>query len=289
MDAAVSELASGTNYYAKWEGTTYKFVVGSNVFATFAEAAAASGDTGEFMLAPGSYTTLQVNAGHEVYGPNRKVDPSLRGAQAEDDWSKNPLWGKNGEAVVDNVMVTGEISLPVTVKGITLAGRFYDVERTTPGTLTVENILVDQPGVVEYLLDSNHESEIGSGNFDTYVFLLGNPAARTGLDADGGSSDQTALLKNIRFEGLYNSSLTSASSHRILAEYLPAHTTVEGFYLSSKYVSSDLFGYTKCGISNADTSLIIKDSYFYGLNASGQYFRLEGHNKEPLANSLSKL
>ena len=278
VDANASTAVSGADYYTRWEGELYKFVAGQNVFASISDALAAAQDSAQILLAPGSYSAVEIEPGIEIYGPDRGVDPSLRGINAEDDWARNPLWGRYGEAVVLNVVISGESSLPVKVKGITLAGRFYDALRTTPGTLTVENILVKQQGEVEFLDGSVYEL----GNFETYVFLLGNPAAVTGLNADGSSSQQNALLKNIRFEGVYNSSLTSDNSHRILAEYLPAHTTVEGFYVSSKYITSAMFGYTKCGTDNSDTSLVIKDSYFSGVGAGGQYFKLEGRNKQAL-------
>lgn len=107
--AAAEAIPAGTAYVdAAAEGSvTFSFggreyagTVGTDVFKTLKDALAAIPAGGTLWLAPGNYSEgLVINKDVTILGPKAGIDPNVRGAKPDDDWTRSPERG-TGEAVL---------------------------------------------------------------------------------------------------------------------------------------------------------------------------------------------
>ncbi|MBR5011421.1 MAG: hypothetical protein IKY12_02580, partial [Clostridia bacterium] len=100
-----STLANGTEIAAQWQGAVYKFVKGTNAFATVADIKTKFGTTTalQIVMPAGTYTAqLDIHGPWKFYGENFKTNPNDIKA---DSASLSKEWGKFGNTILDNVNV----------------------------------------------------------------------------------------------------------------------------------------------------------------------------------------
>ena len=294
---AVGVESSGAEVTAAWDGVPYKFTVGTNIFATMDEiyaAKAESDDKIQVLLAAQNYSELVIKNGTEVYGSNWNTNPNVKGENPEDDWDRNPLWDQYGATTVGTVDIVDyfadaeaaaerpDKATGIVVRGITLKGYFYDVQRTESADLTVENMLADQDGQL-----TDEKGNVNGSN-GYYLFRTGNEVNFNGIYSDGTPSIDKGTFKNIRFERIYNNQASLAGGYQsIIGEYLPAQTTFDGLYINGdrygvKYRGG--FGFIKLGTGVKDGYLTFKNSMFRetGITYTDRGFRLDGKNNADL-------
>ena len=294
---AVGVESSGAEVTAAWDGVPYKFTVGTNIFATMDEIYAAKAESDEMiqvLLASGNYDEVVIKDGTEVFGSNWNINPNVKGENPEDDWDRNPLWDQYGATTVGDIDIVDyfadaeaaaarpDKAAGVAVRGITLKGYFFDANRTMNADITVENMLVDEDGML-----SPKYTNI-NGSHGGYLIWSGNDINFSGQYLDGTPSDAVGLYKNIRIERIYLNQTSLAAAYQcIIGEYLPAKTTFEGLYLNgARYgvAYRDGFGYIKVGAGVKDGYLTFKDSMFRetGIKYLARGFRLDGKNNVAL-------
>lgn len=149
----VDQTLTGGTVEFVFGGEKYKADYGVNAFAKVSEAAAAVAADGEIWLAPGTYSegvTFTKNV--TILGPKAGIDPNVRGATVDDDWTLNPERGE-GEAVLTTSWHMGVNAGSnqvyeadrITVDGLAVSGA--GMFRSNYGkagkiTLTIKNIYV---------------------------------------------------------------------------------------------------------------------------------------------------
>ena len=109
---------------------TYTVIIGATGFKTLSAALEAVPAGGTVLLAAGTYSegvTIQKDV--TIRGPKAGINPNVKGAEATDDWTRNPLRGE-GEAILTTSWHVG-INAPnkavydchnVTIDGIAMTG-----------------------------------------------------------------------------------------------------------------------------------------------------------------------
>lgn len=180
---SIAEVAVGA--------TTYTVTVGTNGFTTLSAALEAVPAGGTVYLAAGTYSEgVTIKKDVTILGPKAGINPNVKGANATDDWTRNPERG-TGEAVLTTSWHVG-INAPnnavydchnVTIDGIAMTGAA--MLRSNYGkegyiNLTYKNILV-------YGYTTS-----GNGPFYCYPYYP---------DKATNDYSRTLICENIRFEG----------------------------------------------------------------------------------------
>ena len=101
---AAEQMPTGTAYVdaSLGEGSTtftfggkeYTAAVGTNAFKTLKDALAAIPAGGTLWLAPGNYSEgLVINKDVTILGPKAGINPNVKGASADADWTRSPERG----------------------------------------------------------------------------------------------------------------------------------------------------------------------------------------------------
>ncbi len=211
-----SAAGDGKNEFV-FLGKKYEGETGKNVFKTVSAAAEACSAGGEIWLAPGVYSegvVFQKNV--TIKGPKAGIDPNLRGATADDDWTLNPERG-TGEAVLTTSwhmgVNAGSNSVfdcdAITVDGLAVSGA--GMFRSNYGgagriTLTIKNIYV-------YGYTTKNNGPFYSMSY--YPTTFSNEYRRY------------LTLENVRVEGLKDATLihTTCDTYTIKGVYIDADST----------------------------------------------------------------
>ena len=182
-NGALEEVAIGDK--------SYTVTVGTNAFKTVSAALDAVPAGGTILLAAGVYSEgVTIKKDVTILGPKAGINPNVKGAEATDDWTRNPLRGE-GEAVLTTSWHVG-INAPnkevydchnVTIDGIAISGAGmlrsnYGVEGNI--TLTYKNMYV-----YGYTTSNN-------GPFYCYSYYP---------DKSTNNYSRNLICENIRFEG----------------------------------------------------------------------------------------
>lgn len=213
VDAAATDGA----YEFTFLGTLYSGQTGVNVFKKVSEAAEAVPAGGEIWLAPGNYSegvTFKKNV--TIKGPKAGIDPNLRGATADEDWTLNPERG-TGEAVLTTSWHMGVNAGSnavydcdeITVDGLSVSGA--GMFRSNYGgagriTLTIKNVYV-------YGYTTKNNGPFYSMSY--YPTSFSNEYRRY------------LTLENVRVEGLKDATLihTTCDTYTIKGVYIDANST----------------------------------------------------------------
>ena len=274
LDPAFEKFRDGDTVISSFNGIYYSFKYGQNAFSDI-HSLKTMRDGHLQILIPDTYIDeLIVPKDTEVFGLNYKTDPNVKGENLGDDWTRNPDWGKYGESCVKNIVISGDATgSDVTVRGITMRGRFYDGLRedsSKPTSVTLENIMVD------------HTEYIGTSPYgyysDVYTFTFSNPA-----NVSGKYNRDVGVLRNIRVESVKcrtSSEDITAGRNRLINEYLPQSFTVDGMYCDFAASGVSLIGWLKMSRNIGSAELTFENCNFRnGLSTTtGGYFNFEARD-----------
>ena len=224
---------------------TYVVTVGTTGFKTLSAALNAVPAGGTVLLAAGTYSegvTIQKDV--TILGPKAGINPNVKGAEATDDWTRNPLRGE-GEAILTTSWHVG-INAPnnavydchnVTIDGIAMTGAAmlrsnYGVDGYI--NLTYKNILL-----YGYTTSNN-------GPFYCYPYYP---------DKATNDYSRTLVCENIRFEGQ-----TTAPGFNLTVDNLDA----SGIYFD-EFSTKQMFGFLTMSadaMNGGEAIYTIRDSMF---------------------------
>lgn len=283
VDPKVSKKEDGAEHVAEWDGKFYTFIVGQNVFPTYAKARDAVSLGGQVLLGNGTFGEIDLDRPMQVFGINWNKNPNV--VNPEDPtqlWTLNPEWNEKSSVVTNVIIRAGGIS-NVGVYGITISGRFYDIYRqvsTTKTVLTVENVLLKQNADVL----TKYYTESGTGRTGTnnnYVFMLYNHNAANNTQSGKFNKDET-IFRNLRID--VNSLATPCN--RLMDEKVSPKITFDGCYIDTEAWASNkniptspsqIGWWMKWSDYVTDASINIVNSCITG--SKGDLFHFEGFNK----------
>lgn len=272
----------GDEYLAEWDGTTYKFEIGVNVFATFDEIFAAAltnpnvGDYPQILIPEGNYDSrLDINQGCEIYGVNWNTNPSdTNPTDYTMDWAENADWGKNGETIMSGPIVVGaSLTGKLSIMGITMNCRFYDTQRGVSGAgteITIKNVMVNH---TRNLGGDGIPAPSGTYSNDFYVFSFQNYNNFNKTATASVNRDRVNLV-NIRLK-----KVNTSTSNRFLHEYIAPYTNIDGLYVDVSTSGLQQFAYFKLGDYVPNAKVNITNSNLRNFTYT---FAFEGYNKNPI-------
>lgn len=253
-------LASGTETVAIWQNQLYSFVVGVNAFASV-EQARAAGIT-QLILPAGDYPTININGSVELFGEGYAHNPNTIPDERTEDWTMADEWKLSDTSNAGDIVITSaatpkdENGTQVTIRGLSLTGRFVDDKRDISAFKT------------SVLLENNLLSFDRAVSGVTYVFQLNNANAQS-TDNSVKNIDEFTI-KNSRYEYENNS-----TSLRFFAEICPANVTLDGVYFGRGFIT---LGYPKWRNCVDDGTLNVSNCYFKDYSRSkDMVIALAGH------------
>lgn len=270
----VQNKSAGEVFIANWKGVYYKFVVGQNAFSSISQINSIRQSGPIQIIIPNTEIEgeLRIPANTSVFGVNYDVNPNA--AQSGDissDWSLNPLWGRYGQSEVGSIAIEGNASgTDIVIKGITLRGRFFDVQRPASSqrtTVTLENILVEHESLLP---------ESAYGYYSTvYAFTFSNSN-----NVSGSSNQDIGVMRNIRVAKVMCSEDIAGGKNRLLNEYLPSDFTIDGLYCDMSVSDVSRFGWWKMSSNQQNGQLTVKNCNFRNsaVGAPGNLLYFEGRN-----------
>ncbi len=195
---AAASMNSGEVLYRTWDGVSYKFTVGVNVFATVDQIIKTAGEAvPNIIMFPGEYSgDIQITGSVNIMGAKNGINPNVTQFESPElAWPLNPDRSNADEETVltNGVMyITPDtVDATVTVDGITLGklSAFADrgTNTVTHTNVNLKNIIIDGAGGVN--------SYTYNGTTETLTAIL-NFANASGY-AD---NHKTINMQNIRME-----------------------------------------------------------------------------------------
>lgn len=234
VDGDVASKKVGDRHIAYWDGAYYTFVVGDNVFATYAEAKIAAPINGQVLLGDGSFGEISIDRPMQVFGVNWNVNPNaVDPTDPTKQWTYNTKWDEHS-SVVTNVCVRAGGIKNVGIYGVVIQGRFYDIWRKVSSqktVLTIENVFLKQDASVL----STYYTNTATGRTTTnngYIFMFYNENACNKAESAKYNCDET-IIRNLRIQD--NSVVAPCS--RLVDEYVSPRMTFEGVFLDSNVLN----------------------------------------------------
>ncbi|MBP5271031.1 MAG: hypothetical protein ILO42_08755 [Clostridia bacterium] len=237
----VDQTLSSGNTEFTFLGEKYTAEVGKNAFATVSAAADACPVGGEIWLAPGNYSegvTFKKNV--TIKGPKAGIDPNLRGASVEDDWTLNPERG-TGEAVLTTSWHMGVNAGQNAV---------YDCD-----AITVDGLAVSGAGMFRSNYGGTGKITLVIKNIYVYGYTTKNNGPFYSMsyypDKTTNNYRRYLTLENIRVEGLKDATLIHTTCDTL---------TVSGVYVDSESNGKLMQAVTLAGTGTTDPAeILIKD------------------------------
>ncbi len=274
LDPQIMYKNDGDVFIREWKGEYYKFTVGQNAFSDISQINSVRPQGHIQIIIPDTEipNELKIFKDTSVYGVNYDINPNV---PIEDDissdWTLNSQWGLNGESEVGSIAIDRNATgTDITIKGITLRGRFYDTERAVSSnrtSVTLENIVVE------------HESLLAESPYayysTVYTFTFSNPNSQT-----GNINNDIGVMRNIRIEKVMCGPDIEEGRNRLLNEYLPSDFTIDGLYCDLTSSTVSLFGWWKLSENQSDGRLTVKNCNFRNSfeTSTSDYLYFEGRN-----------
>ncbi len=271
----VEGLANGSIYYTSWDGVSYKFTVGKNVFATLEEIYAVCGDKVPTVIIPaGTYSkTLYVTRSTVLLGAKYGINPNIPDFENPDiEWRINDERANSDQETVLNCVIAYEpenSSSFVTVDGFTF-GRdsgFADTTKkeNTYTNSSIENCIADGAGGGKY------ETNNATANLSA-IFNVGSAAS------DVSTAYKTFHLKNFRMVGQLTTIPLGSYFNRLI---------MDGCYIANN-THNQLFTNEITAPKGQDFYFELRNSCFYK-NATTTYYFVINHNATPSAERKKNL
>lgn len=242
-----TNLATGDEFIAEWNGTFYTFIAGVNAFESYDKVSA---NATEILLQSfDSSKDITITKPIKIYGENFNLNPVVVGEQGATTTQYGKDWGYNSaytakELKVNNLTIASGVTGTVSVYGITIKNTVNDNARSTgPVNLTLTN--------VRFLGES------------TYNFNLGNSY---------NSSENTS---SFTVKNAYINFISSGSAKFFNGETANPNITFDTCYLNGHGNFANVWLKYP---SNKNVSFTIKNSYVKDVNgASAQAFTPTGY------------
>lgn len=256
----VANLSAGSTIYATWDGMSYGFTVGKNVFATVAEIIEICDTVPTIIFPAGTYTENIVITGSAILlGAKHGINPNIPQFEDPDiEWAQNPLRiHADQESVFENCVVSismNAVDASVIIDGFTFgsSSAFCDKGEgvTSYTTTTLKNIIIDGAGGMSWSEGNKNE------NLST-IFSFG-----------GASDNYVVNHKDVR---VINLRMTGQGNYCLLGDYF------ESVLLDGVYIANNNSGFAKSELAapkDQNFYMEIRNSCFYKNITTSYYFIL---------------
>lgn len=268
----VAEMPAGTVLYKTWQGSSYKFTVGVNAFATAAEIISICDTVPTIIMPAGKYTNqITLTGSAVVLGEKHGVNPNIPHFDKPDtEWQQNPeRMSADKESVLEGCVIgtaNNVANATVVIDGFVFGAGSGVVDRglglTSYSTSIIKNSVIDGAADFTWTEDGN------TTKFNT-IFAFG-----------GGGDDFINNHKDIR---LVNIRMVAQGMAQLIGDYFES-LIMDGVYVSANRTTLHKNEWTHP--KNQNFYLEIRNSCFFG-NETGTYYFLVNNNINDSAGTTS--